>query len=646
MTEIVIYDSLLWGIKRTQLMQDKIVVDIGRIAMKTKGNLEPYQLFVQDVFPDKDNYIVIVTIFKYTHEGLLLDRVDIENGNKKTFLKYGYRKGSSRGGDITITTKVSETFDKKLNTLKNNQIGGFIAVAEKIKNEQEIQLLTSFKSLLGNADSYQHLQSQLQPVYEGLDKDQKKATVFTVRFDLEDGSELYVGDLKTFQYILFASGTEDKSEKYNVKSEGYDQRCSICLEQKPLLYGFASPFKYFTVDKPGLVSGFFKQENTWKNYPICSDCSLPFELGRDYVSQNLQSYFYGRPFYMIPKLLVGNDERLLEKLMRRMEELYEEASVAKAQKIERSEDKIMELVAQNEDYFLINLMFFEEDSKTKAIKIRLLLEEILPSRFRTLFVETPEQIKGHFLYKQAITVKKEKKDLVFNFGILKGFFDDDFLELVQKVFDGKSLSREYVFSKFMEVIRANYNKAQTSDDFVEPTAWTVLKAHLALRYFQQLQLVQYQNYNYMDTFESSKTQAKSTFNHDKFKEFVSSNPDFFDTDLKVGVFGLGMLVKYTMNIQYANLGSTPFEKKLKGYDLSLNDLSKIYTEALDKMRQYNASGYYQELREQVLPKFLLNKHNPDRISKNELSLYFVAGLEWAGQFKDKSEQEESQNTQN
>jgi CRISPR-associated protein Csh1 len=624
-------------------MQDKIVVDIGRIAMKSKGNLQPFQLFVQDVFPDKENYVVIVTIFKSTHEGLLLDRVDIENGNKKTFLKFGYRKGSSRGGDITITTKVSETFDKKLNTLKNNQIGGFIAVAEQIKNEQETHLLSAFKNLLENSDSYGYLQSQLQPVYDGLNKDQKKAAVFSVRFDLEDGSELYVSDLKTFQHILFASGTEDKSEKYNVRSEGYDQQCSICLEQKPLLYGFASPFKYFTVDKPGLVSGFFKQANTWKNYPICSDCSLPFELGRDYVSQHLQSYFYGRPFYMIPKLLVGNDEKLLGKLMRRMEDLYDEASVAKAQKIERSEDKIMELMAGNEDYFLVNLMFFEEDSKTKAIKIRLLLEEILPSRFRTLFVETLVQVNDHTLYKQAITIKKEKKDLSFSFGILKGFFDDDFLELVQKVFDGKALSREYVFSKFMEAIRTNYNKAQTSDDFVEPTAWTVLKAHLALRYFQQLQLVQYQNYTYMDTFESTSKDQKF---HGLFKEFVSNNPDFFDNDLKVGVFGLGMLVKYTMNIQYKKLGSTPFEKKLKGYDLSLNDLSKIYTEALFKLRQYDASGYYQDLREQILPKFLLNKHNPDRISKNELSLYFVAGLEWAGQFKDKSEQEESQNTQN
>lgn len=623
--------------KRT--MQDRIVVDIGKVAMKSKGNLKPYQLFIQDVFPDKDNYTVIVAVFEYANNELSLDHIDIENGNKKSFLKYGYRKGSSRGGDITITTKVSETFEKKLNTLKNNQIRGFIEAAEKLQNKDEVKLLTSLKDLLSNKETYQHLQSQLQPVYDGLDKEHKKAAVFSIRFDLEDGSELYVSDLKTFQYILFSSGTEDKSEKYNVKSEGYDQRCSICLEQKPLLYGFASPFKYFTVDKPGMVSGFFKQENTWKNYPICSDCSLPFELGRDYISQNLQNYFYGRPFYIIPKLMFGKSENLLGNIMRRLQEIYEVVSVAKAQKIERSEDKIMELLAQNEDHFLINLMFFEEDSKTKAIKIKILLEEILPSRFRTLFVEVPKLINSHPLYKHAITIKKEKKDLSFHFGILKGFFDNSFLDLVKKVFDGKPLSKEYIFSIFMESIRTNYNKSQTSDGFVEPTSWTILKAHLVLRYFQHLQLIQYQKYIYMDTFDSNKTQGKSTFNYKKFKDFVTNNHDFFDADLKVGVFGLGILVKYTMNIQYKHLGSTPFEKKLKGYDLSLNDLSKIYTEALDKMRQYSASGHYQELREQVLPKFLLNKHNAEKISKNELSIYFVAGLEWAGQFKDKTEQE-------
>lgn len=619
-------------------MQDKIVADIGHIAISKMGGLEPYQFFVQDAFPEKDNYPVVLGVFVVDEDNRLSYKgIDIENASSKSFQKYGYRKGSSRGGDITLTTKMSEAFATKLRTLKINQLPSIQMVAEQSGYDDEKEIWQSFGEFLANGEAESQFLSALLEFYGGLDKDEQKGSLFSLRFDFDDGSEKYVSDFKTFQTILLANGTQDKSEKYSVKSEGYDNLCSVCLEEKPLLYGFASPFKYFTVDKPGFVTGFFKQENTWKNYPICSDCSLPFELGRDYISQNLQGYFYGRSFYMIPKLAVGGDARLYESLLARLANAFAETSIAKAQKLERSEDRIMEMVADKRDYYYVNLMFFEEDSKTKAIKIRLLLEEVLPSRFRKLFLKLPAEVNGHPLYEKAITEKKVRKDLTFNFGIIKGFFEDDFLEVVQKVFAGQSMSRELLFSKFMQNIRENYNKQQ-SGDYAELTGWTVLKAHMALRYLQKLNIISHQSYTYMDTFDqTAKVKAKSKFKYEEFRAFVNQNTDFFDNDIKVGVFGLGMLVKYTMNIQYSNIGSTPFEKKLKGYNLSVADLSRLYTETLDKLRQYDSSGAYAELREQVLPKFVLNKHNPDHVSKNELSLYFVAGLELAAQFKEKSE---------
>ena len=92
------------------------------------------------------------------------------------------------------------------------------------------------------------------------------------------------------------------------------------------------------------------------------------------------------------------------------------------------------MIAREEDYFNLNLLFYEENPTTKAIKIKLMLEEILPSRFRKLFVEAPEKINEHKLYKGAITIKKEKFDLAFNFGILKTFFEEDFYDLDSKSF--------------------------------------------------------------------------------------------------------------------------------------------------------------------------------------------------------------------
>lgn len=623
-------------------MQDKIVVDIGRIAMKGKGDLEPFQLFVQDAFPDKKNYTVLVAVFGIDGEkGLFFKMVDTEIGNQKNFLKYAFRKGSSRGGDITFTTKISESFATKLNTLKKNQLPYIIQVATQRKFEEELAIFKALDAFLGETESFEAVQKPIEAAYESLSKDEKKAALFSLRIDLEDGTERYVSDFKIFKDILFASGTEDKSEKYGVKSEGSNAQCSVCLEVKPLIYGFASPFKYFTIDKPGFVSGFFKQENTWKNYPICSDCSLPFELGRDYISQNLQGYFYGNPFYMIPKLILGNDEKKLGDVLKRMSELYKEMSVAKGEKLEKAEDKIMSLLGEEKDSFNVNLMFFEEDSKTKAIKIKLLLEELLPSRFRKLFVEIPREIDANSLYHKAITIKKEPKDLTFNYGTLKTFFDDDFLEIVNKLFTGMELSRELIFTRIMNKIRENYNRIQTSDGFTEPTAWTVLKAHQTLSYFQKLNLIHFKDYKYMDVTEPIENK-KSKFKYEEFNNFVKQNSKFFDEDIKVGIFGLGMLVRYTMNIQYSKISSTPFEKKLKGYDLSLEDLLGIYQQALDKLRQYDSSGVYPKLREEILPKFLLNKHNPNRVSKNELSLYFVTGLEWAGKFKDSTKENEEE----
>lgn len=619
-------------------MQDKIVIDIGRIAIKDKGNLEPYQFFVQDAFPEKKDYPILLLVFSVQdNETIIFDKVDPDIGNIEKFKKYGYRKGSSRGGDITFTTKISEAFETKLSTLKNNQLPTVLALAKKAEYLHEVKIFESLSQTLKNQEIYEEIVKEIKSSFDGLTKDEKKGTLFSLRFDYEDGTEKYISDFKTFQDIILINGTEDKGFKYGVSSEGHDSQCSICMEKKPLLYGFASPFKYFTVDKPGMVSGFFKQENTWKNYPICSDCSLPFELGRDYISQNLQGYFYGRPFYVIPKLIFGSDESKLKGILKRLKDLYNEMSVKKAGKIERAEDYIMEAMGDEKDTFNVNLMFFEEDSKTKAIKIKLLLEEVLPSRFRMLFVTIPDEIKVNPIYQKAITIKKEEKNLVFNYGILKTFFDNDFLDLVQKLFDGKPLSKEVIFAKFMDKIRRNYNESQTSDGFVEPTSWTVLKSHQALSYFQKLNLIHFNKYIYMDTFDSTiQTKSKGNFSYQKFSDFINKNTDFFDDDIKVGIFGLGILVRYTMNIQYQKIKSTPFEKKLRGYDLSIDDMQHIYQEALAKLRQFKVSGFYTELREDAISKFLLNKHNPKRFSKDELSLYFVTGIEWAMKFRGKS----------
>lgn len=619
-------------------MQDKSITQIGKLQLALMGDKKPYELYIQNMFPEKDNYEMILAIFNFTNTNseykCTFDKVDIQKVSRKNFSQYAYRKGSARGGDITFTTKFGD-IEKKFKTLVENQLKTFVQKLQSSELQEEYSIFYSLQSFLEKAENFDFVKKQLSDVYEALGKEQKTSSGLSILFRINDETK-NLSDFHAIQQILTASGTEEKSEKYDVKSEGKNQVCSVCLQKKEVLHGFASPFKYATVDKPGMVSGFFKQVNNWKNYPICTECSLHFELGRTFITSNLSKYFYGKAFYAVPKTLVRDDSAGLEKSLKYLQGLYQNIQ-EDVNKTVRNEDKIWELIANEEDYFNLNLLFYEENPTTKAIKIKLMLEEIVPSRFRKLFIDVPKIINEHPLYENAIVIKKEFFPLTFRFGVLKTFFDDDFYGLIQKTFMLQKFSVENLYARFMNLVRENYNRMQTSDGYVENTKLTILKAHLTLRYFQKLGLIEYNsNFKLMDTIETQ--ERKSSFDLDKLKQFIADNNDFLDTDYKVGIFSVGILVRLLLNIQQRELSNTPFENKLRGYNLNHEILKSIYLETLVKISQYQKNFFaYGNLKDFIAQYFVLNAHKLPKISNNELSFYFVAGLEFGNQFKTKED---------
>ena len=459
-------------------MQDKAFVQIGKLVLKEMGNKEPYELFIQNMFPKKDNYKMIVAVFELNTVGdkfiCSFKNIDFQNVSKQNYEKYAYRKGSSRGGDITFTTKFGD-IDIKFRTLVNSQFKNLVSRLKASSNLNEFDIFNCVYQYLLKKENFSQVKTELSNLHESLPKEDKIASGLSLMF-IVNGKEKYLADFEIIKQIISANGSLEKSIKYKIKSEGTDAICSVCLQRKPILHGFASPFKYATVDKPGMVSGFFKQANNWKNYPICTDCSLEFELGRIYVANKLTSNFYGKAYYTIPKTILSKDTKNLEKAVSRLENIYTDFS--KGQQIKFKEDGLQKMIAMEQDYFNMNLLFYKEDPKNKSIKIKLLLEEIVPSRFRTLFVDVPNKINNQGLYKNAIYIDKIPFDLTFNFGILETFFKEDFYECIQKVFMLQPISKEALYCKFMKVIINNYNKGYS----LYPV---ILKAHLTLSYLQE-----------------------------------------------------------------------------------------------------------------------------------------------------------------
>ncbi len=619
-------------------MQDKAIAAIGewQLEERKRKSLEPVDLYIENMFSGKD-YQMLLLVFEIIindngeliceYKGIDIEKVSTE---KEEYRKYAYRKGSARGGDITFTTKISSPVDKKINGIKETTFKNVIAF-----NKGD-HVDSSLFQLLKNCfvENEAQIIAEIDERFKYFSRDDAISTGLSFKI-IENGIEKYLREFGLIKEMIILSGATGNYIHAGIESKTKNKLSSVSGILSNKIYGFAAPYKYSSPDKPGFISGFFNKKLNWRNYPISADETLLLELGRKYIQQNLRGYFYGHEYMIVPHPIIKTNKQDLKSIIKLLKTAFDDEKLAKKEKKKRAEDRVQRIIAEQKNYFNLDILFFKEDKKTGAITINLMLEEILPSRFRKLFIDAPEKINRNPLFTNAITIKKELQDLSFSYQIVKGFFDKNFLDVVQKLFLGKNISQEFIFEHIIGIIRKNHNAAKTSDGWVEPMNWTIKKAIMLISYLQELDIINYnQNYKYMA--EENSQKKESRFNLEGFNEFVKTNSNFLDSDIKVGIFAVGVLVKFLYDIQSQSLNTSnpPFENKLKGYKLNPEILMNVYTEALDKIQKYLKSNFvYTELREIISTHFIVKIHDLSKMSNNELSFYFVAGLEMGKQFK-------------
>lgn len=616
-------------------MQDKAIAQIGHWQLEKNKELDPVDLYIENMFPGKD-YQMLLLVFEITNDngeltcaykGIDIDKVGKDS---ESYRKYAYRKGGARAGDVTITTKISFPVDKKLQNLKKAQFKKLVNC-----NHPESQLFKMVEDeFLKNEET---IKNEIEGYFKNASKEEQTSTGISVQIVRDKA--LYLNDFELIRNIILDSGTEKKYDHNGTQSRHNNVVCSVTSQMAEDICGFAAPFKYSSPDKPGFISGFFKKEKFWRNYPVSSDEALALEYGKKYIKQNLTGYFYGHEYLFVPHPIIKSNNEKLEMIVELIKEAFAVAREKKISKEERAgaEEYVQKLIAGQDNSFYLDMLFYTEDKQTESISIEMMLEEVLPSRFSKLFVEVPDIINRNPLFKDAITIKKVLVDLKFSFDIVRNFFVDKFLDVVQRIFQGKPISKAFLFERIIALIRKNFNEAKTQEKWTEPAGWSVLKAIMLINYLQQLGIIEnINNYNYMEITTSEKKTGR--FNLDGFNGFVKANQSFLDSDIKVGVFAVGVLVRFLFDIQHYSLGNTPFENKLRGYKLNPELLIQVYTEALDKIQKYQKSFYvYSDLREIVSQYFVIKQQDMNSMSNNELSFYFVAGLEMGRKFKNEKE---------
>ena len=601
--------------------------NIGEYALrKNKKSIdEPLEILLDNP-ANKNSKGVLFILLDDTDEEFQYHGIEVEEYSKDKLEKYLYKKGASNGTDITPTsmiTEIEKTFNiKTLNWFKNYG---------SIKNNKSKMLQSIYLCMEENKEK------MIQDL-------QEKSTVENNIISFKINGK-YLGDYEVFRDILVSSATEKYYKKFGKVSKSEDQLCSICQERKGEVYGFVSTFNFYTVDKPGFVSGGFRQENAWKNYPVCLNCALTLEEGKKYLENYLNFNFYGFKYLLIPKFIKSIPKEVQSSIFKTIESQKDPRFRKKEiKRLTSDEDELLYLMSEQKNFFNNNFLFYwaPKGFNGAVFNILLYIEDILPSRLRKMF-EVKEMVDQEEIFKSCMVPtfnKQGKKDgeipLEFNFGVLRTFFprvsanrtfDKYFLNLVNNIFIDKPVNYDFLLNSIMQKIR---------DDFLNgyPTKIDTLKAFMLLNYLHKLKILKFkEGKNRMENLVLPKEIGGEI--KEKTEVFFQKYSDFFDSNLKKAIFLEGVLTQFLLNIQYRERKANPFRVKLKGLKLDENQVRKLLPEIQNKLEEYG-KNYYRDL-ESIIAHYFISSGNKWNITNDEISFYFVLGMNLSDLFRKEKE---------
>lgn len=565
--------------------------------------------------------------------------IEHQEYSKEKIIKYLYKRGSSNGPDITPIARVTEI--KK--TFSNKIVGWFskpLKEAKPILEDEEVKFL----ELLGKCikENEEKILFDLEPKVNSIDS--KENSILTLVIEENDLTR-YVGDFEVFRKILKNNGASKFYSKYDITSKDDDKVCSVCKTNKEV-YGFVTPYEFYTVDKRGFVSGGFDQSKAWKNNPVCLECALKMTAGKEYIEKYMSFGFYGFNFLLIPKLLNNSTSEDLFDIFEKFNEKKFAFNKEYENFLHANETDILDILSEQDDYLNFNFQFYEKSNS--AYRILLYIEDVLPSRLRKLF-KAKEIVDKKQIFRNHFANDAEVKSIKFTLGNVRWFFpntldDPDlnkyFLEITNGIFTGTSIDYNFLLKYIMQRIRKDFRNEN-------PTRYSLFLGFQMLDFLSQLCLLG--NYTGGKCVNSRNLSAllgdmvpkeKSGY-EERTNVIFSEFEHFFNTDAKKAIFLEGTLVQYLLNIQKFQRGSAPFRTKLRGLNLDERSVKRIFPEIINKLEEYDAN-YYKEL-EYLISKYMIQSGTDWKMSNDEISFYFVLGMNLSNLLKSPKSEKEIEN---
>ncbi len=500
--------------------------------------------------------------------------------------RYLFKPGESKGNrpsPIAQITSPEKTFNKITTWFKNAE--NIVKKAKNFKIE-EIKIVGMINNIFK-----QQKNKILESLNDQINQMDKKTTKFlSVKID-----DKYLGDMDFFRKISDLCFSQKIA-----KSSSKDKTCSICGERKETVSARTHVYQFDTDDKPGFITG-FRKDNYWKNIPVCQDCRELLQRGRNLIENKLTFKFYGLKYQLIPKVLLGGSE-VIKEILDILSDTHKNISLKEriVKRLTDDENEILEYLSEKEDVLTLNFLFLK--SEKSAERILLLIEDIFPSRLKTIF--------------DAKRYVDELFNGEFNFGKVRTFFfksdqdkkeidlDKYFLEIVDSVFRGRKIDFKFLVKFFMQNIRK---------DFINDYNYLlkIRDAMMCIAFFEKLGLINFEEVN---------------MEQNIFDEVFNRYGKSLNSPEKRGIFLLGVLTQMLLNKQFIERGSKPFMKKLKSLKMDEKDIKALLPEVQNKLEEYETFDKGKRLIAQEASKYLLQAGDGWKMSVDEINFYFACGM--------------------
>lgn len=576
-----------------------------------KENLTEIDVFIDD---KKIGAVVLIEFLEnngsYNYSKVFQEEYDVSNK-----IKYLYKKGSSRGTNITPSSLLGKTLKTTFN----------IKLLKWFTNNKDENNL--FKKLNDAVEeSKDKIFQDLDNFIKDLNPNNENILISIIIN--KNNQYYYLNDFDEFKDILIKESIRKYHGPSNIKGDGV---CCLCNQNKEV-YGLVSSsigFSFSTPEKVGNVPE-TNLKNQWKLLPICKGCALYLSAGKKFIEKYLNFSEFGLTYYVIPNFLFDSSKAF--DVFYNNLKLFESEDNLDSSDLYNIEYNLAKLVKIIDDVAEFKFLFYH--SSNNAFDILAYVESVIPSWLNNIFEMqykishydffSEENIKSlfgdshqgnfidlinknekHYKCSQDNWYKKFLRDFIYSFS-RKMYIDS-----VANVINKRKLDYNFLMSQIMNTIRKSWRNENNYELKIN-----VIKSLMLLLLLNDLKLI-------------NEVKIMDLDNEEFSIEKILNSPS------KKATFLLGVLTRKLMNIQYRELGSTPFYNKLWGLSLDQKKIRKLFVMVVNKLEEYGA-GYMIKLENEISDNLAKSEGNWN-LNRDDTSYYFVLGYTSPNYNKNKKE---------